>query len=212
VRVGIVGAGRMGQTLARLFLAAGHDVRLSAAHGPASLGPLIAALGVRASAGTTADVAAFGDVVVLATRWNDVPAAAQALGDMAGRIVIDPTNNRFGPGPADLYDLGTQSSSEVVAGLLPGARVVKAFNHQSIAALAALSTSAGSARKGLFIAGDDPAAKAVVSGLIRDIGGEPIDAGSLAVGGRRLATGSGPLAGRGDLLDARAARALLASL
>ncbi len=134
MNIGILGAGRMGQTLARLLVNAGHRVRLANSRDPESLGPLVAELGPSAAAGTPEEVVAFADVVVLATRWEQISAAVKGLGPWNGNVVIDTTNNRFGLGPADLLDVGGRTSSEVVAELLPGARVVKAFNHQPIAA------------------------------------------------------------------------------
>ena len=211
MKIGILGAGRLGQTLARLFVRAGHQVRLANSRGPESLATLVAELGPNASAGVPADVAGFGDLVVLATRWEQLPEAVKGLGPMAGRIVVDPTNNRVGPKPEDLIDIGDRSSSEIVAELLPGARVVKAFIHQPIPALAELAGQAGSEPRALFVAGDDPAAKEVVAGLIRDIGAEPVDTGSLHRGGRWQNTG-GPLAGHGRLLMVSEARRLLADL
>lgn len=136
MNIGILGAGRMGQTLARLLVDAGHRVRLANSRGPESLRPLIAELGPGAVAGTSEEIVAFADVVVLATRWEQTPAAVKGLGPWNGEVVIDTTNNRTGPRPEDLIDLGGRTSSEVVADLLPGARVVKAFNHQPISALA----------------------------------------------------------------------------
>lgn len=198
--VGIIGTGRIGGALARLLVAAGYRVTLANSRGPDSLGELLAELGPLASAATTEDVARSSDVVVLATRWDQVPVVARAVESWDGRIVIDATNNRFGPGPKDIVDLGDQGSSAVVAGLLPGARLVKAFNHQSFVALAeslgrAAGNPDGTDPYGLFVAGDDLAAKKLVEQLIRDLGGEPIDTGGLRDGGRLQGTG-GPLAGR----------------
>jgi 8-hydroxy-5-deazaflavin:NADPH oxidoreductase len=125
-------------------------------------------------------------------------------------VVVDTTNPRFGPGPDDVYDLGERTSSEVVAVLIPGARVVKAFNHQPIPALAAELGREPTGRNALFLAGDDPAAKALVADLVRSIGGAPIDTGGLRDGGRLQASGGGPLAGHGRLLTVAEAGAILA--
>lgn len=211
--VGILGAGHMAQTLARLFLAAGNEVVLANSRGPASLAPLVAALGAGARAGTAREVAQQGDVMVIATRWDQTAAAVQDLGPIEGKVIIDATNNRFGPGPKDLFDLGDRTSSEVVASLLPGARVVKAFNHQPIPALDDVrrTESSDPEPRALFLAGDDVAAKKVVAALIRGIGGEPMDTGNLREGGKLQGTG-GPLAGYGRLLDASEARDLLTRL
>ena len=211
--VGILGAGQMGQTLARLFLAAGHDVVLANSRGPASLSALVAELGKGARAGTPAEAVRDGDVVVIATRWEQTAAAVQGLGPFDGKVVIDTTNNRFGPGPKDIVDLGDLTSSEAVAALMPGARVVKAFNHQPIPVLGKLRRpeSRYDERQVLFIAGDDAEAKKVVAGLIRDIGGEPMDTGTLRDGGKLQGTG-GPLAGYNRLLSVSEASELLRHL
>jgi 8-hydroxy-5-deazaflavin:NADPH oxidoreductase len=207
--VGILGAGRMGRTLAGLLAGAGHEVRLANSRGSASLAGLVAELGPRASAVAARDVAAGADVVVLATRWEQVEGAAAAVPSWDGVVVVDTTNPRFGPGPDDVYDLGERTSSEVVATLVPGARVVKAFNHQPIPALAAELGPHPSERNALFLAGDDPAAKATVAELMRSIGGAPIDTGRLRDGGALQASGGGPLAGHGRLLTDAEARAIL---
>jgi hypothetical protein len=207
--VGILGAGRMGSTLARLFVDAGHDVRLANSRGPASLAALVAGLGPNATAVEARDIAAGADVVVLATRWEQLEAAVAAVPSWDGVVVVDTTNPRFGPGPDDVYDLGRRSSSVVVAALVPGARIVKAFNHQPIPALAAELGATPTERNALFLAGDDPQAKALVADLVRSIGGTPVDTGGLRDGGALQASGGGPLAGHGRLLTVAEARAFL---
>jgi predicted dinucleotide-binding enzyme len=209
--VGILGAGNMGCTLARLFVDAGHDVRLANSRGPESLADLVTQLGPRATAVAVSAMAAGADLVVLATRWEQLPAATAAVPSWAGTVVVDATNPRFGPGPDDVYDTGALTSSEVVAELVPGARLVKAFNHQPIPALAAELGPAPSERNALFLAGDDADAKAVVAELMRSIGGEPIDTGDLRSGGALQASGGGPLAGHGRLLTPAEAAEILSA-
>lgn len=207
-RVGFLGAGRMAQMLARLFLRAGHEVVLTNSRGPDSLVEVIAALGPGASAAWPATLADRCDVIVLAVPWAHVADALRSLGDVHGAVVIDTTNNRVGPRPEDIVDLGGRGSSEVVAELVPSARVVKAFNHQPIPSLATLGEPG--APRALFLAGDDDAAKAIVAELIRAIGGVPIDTGGLVEGGRLQSTGGGPLAGHGRLLTVEEATTALA--
>jgi predicted dinucleotide-binding enzyme len=204
--IGVLGAGRMGQTLARLLVAAGHDVRLTNSRMPDSLAAFVGELGPGATAVAARDIATGADVVVLATRWEQLPAATAAVPSWDGVVVVDTTNPRFGPGPDDVYDTGARTSSEVVAELVPGARLVKAFNHQPIPALA---TELGTERNALFVAGDDPTAKARVADLMRSIGGAPIDTGDLRTGGALQASGGGPLAGHGRLLTEAEARTIL---
>ncbi len=202
----------MGRTLARLLVKAGYRVKLANSRNPDSLASLVKELGTLASAGTAKAVFDSSDVVIIATRWEQTPAAVRELGPWNGKIVVDTTNNRFGPGANDLYDLGGLTSSEVVAALVPGARLVKAFNHQPILELESLADlNSGAERKALFIAGDDADAKQIVARIIRDIGGEPIDTGNLRDGGQLQGTG-GALAGFGRLHSFSEARSLLAKL
>jgi 8-hydroxy-5-deazaflavin:NADPH oxidoreductase len=208
--VGILGAGRMGRTLAQLLAAAGHDVRLANSRGADSLRDLVGEVGPRAAAVAAQDIAAGARVVILATRWEQLPTATAAVASWAGTVVVDTTNPRFGPGPDDVYDTGALTSSEAVADLVPGARVVKAFNHQPIPALAAELGPKPSERNALFLAGDDTEAKALVAALMRSIGGEPIDTGDLRTGGALQASGGGPLAGHGRLLTPAEAAAIMA--
>jgi 8-hydroxy-5-deazaflavin:NADPH oxidoreductase len=183
--VGIIGAGRLGQAMARTMLRAGREVVLANSHGPASLAPVVAMLGAGASAGTVEEAAAAG-VVVIAVPWGRVPDAVRGI-DWDGRIVIDATND-FTPG-----DLNGLTSSEVVAGLVTGARVVKAANTLVAALLAADPHEAGGQRV-LFLSGDDAAAKSDVAALLGDAGFSTIDLGGLNSGGAMQQVG-GPLAG-----------------
>lgn len=202
MNIGMLGAGQMARTLARLWIPRGHQIALTSRRGPSALDALVAELGADARALDVAGLAGFSDVIVLATRFPELSDAVAALGDVSGKIVIDATNNRIGPRPEDVIDLGGRGSSEVVAEMLPHARLVKAFNHLPIAALATLGRAADGVSGGLFIAGDDRDAKRTVSSLIRDMGATPIDTGTLCFGGRLQSSGLGPLAGAGRLLSA----------
>jgi predicted dinucleotide-binding enzyme len=207
MKIGIIGAGKLGTALARLFIGGGHTVCLANSREPASLSPLIEQLGSAATAATVTDAVSQADIVVLAIRWEQIEAAINRVPTWDNRIVVDATNNRFGPKAEDIYDLGDENSSEVVNRMLGSARLVKAFNHQPISALQELHANRTSV-KGFYMSGDDAAAKERVAELIRDIGGEPIDAGNLHVGGALQNTG-GPLAGQGKLLSTQEARTLL---
>jgi hypothetical protein len=183
--VGIIGAGRLGQAMARTALRAGRQIVLANSRGPESLASLVPALGEGASAGTV-DEAASADIVVVAVPWPRVGEAVEGL-RWDGRIVIDATND-FDPS-----DLNGRTSSEVVAGLVPGARVVKAANTLGAAVLGS-DPHEGGGRRVIVLSGDDAEAKAGVTALFEDAGFVAIDLGGLVTGGVMQQLG-GPLAG-----------------
>ncbi|MDP9375008.1 MAG: NAD(P)-binding domain-containing protein [Chloroflexota bacterium] len=188
MHIGIIGAGNIGTTTARLFVDAGHQVAISNSRGPESLVGLVAALGPNARAMTVDDAAAFGDVVLVAIpfgRYETLPSAR-----LAGKIVVDAMNyyaQRDGR-----RDFGDRTSSELVAQHLRGARLVKAFNTMSYQTLATAGRHDGPTeeRLALFVAGDDPEAKRVIARLIEALGFAPVDTGSLRDGGRRQQSGA----------------------
>jgi 8-hydroxy-5-deazaflavin:NADPH oxidoreductase len=180
--VGIVGAGHIGQALARTALRAGREVVIANSRGPESLAPVVAALGTGVSAGTVPAVAAAG-IVAIAVPWTSVPAAVTGL-EWDGQTVIDATN-------AWNADLGDRTSSEIVADLVPGARLVKAANTLGADILGADPHQAGG-RRVIFLSGDDASAKAAVVELFDAAGFFPIDLGDLVTGGRMQQLG-GPL-------------------
>ncbi len=183
--VGIIGAGRIGQAMAKIAHRAGRQVVIANRRGPGSLTSVVDGLGNGVSAGTVTD-AADADIVVLAVMWPDVPQAVKGL-EWEGRILIDPTND-FDPS-----DLNGRTSSEVVADLVAPARVVKAGNTFAAAVLAADPQQAGG-RRVIFVSGDDADAKAEVIALFQDAGFLTIDLGSLSSGGE-MQQFHGPLAG-----------------
>jgi 8-hydroxy-5-deazaflavin:NADPH oxidoreductase len=184
--VGIIGAGKIGQAMARIASRAGRGVLISHRGQPAGLVGLAAELGPSVSAGTTAD-ASRADIVVLAVMWQDVLRAVGAIrwGD---QIVIDPTND-FDPSHSN-----GRTSSERVAELVAPARVVKAANTLAAELLASDPREAGG-RRVLFISGDDAPAKADIAELLEDGGFSVLDLGGLSVGSRAQQVG-GPLAGQ----------------
>lgn len=188
--IGIIGSGQIGTAIARALVRIGQDVTLANRRGPRSLAALVRELGPRAKAGTVAQAAA-ADLVVVAVNWSRLPTALQGLGDWGGRIVVD-ANNPIEAPSFQPVDLGGRTSSEVVAELVPGAKVVKAFNHLPPTLLGADPQGEGG-RRVLFLAGDDAAAKAQVSQLIARLGFWPVDLGSLAEGGRMTQFPGGPL-------------------
>lgn len=173
--LGIIGAGNIGRALARQALRAGEQAVLANSRGPAS-----AELGSEAVAGTVAR-AADCDLVAIAVPWTAIPEAVDGV-DWKGRIVIDATNPITIP-DLQVVDLGGRTSSEVVADLLPGARLVKAANTLPAAVLAADAHECGGHRV-ITIAGDDGAAKAAVAEFFKAAGFATIDLGGLVDGGR----------------------------
>ncbi len=194
MKIGFIGAGTVAKTIAKHVLPHGHRVVLSNARGPESLAALVAELGSGAAAGTAKE-AAEQDLVVLAANWASVQAALFSVGNWTGRILVDATNRVLSYQPLALGDISGRTSSEIVADLAPGAKVVKAFNSVPMSWISDFSDFSPSKRKtALFVSGDDAYAKKVVSDLIEQIGFCSLDLGSLAVGGRLQQLG-GPLAG-----------------
>ncbi|HVE79935.1 MAG TPA: NAD(P)-binding domain-containing protein [Gemmatimonadaceae bacterium] len=184
MRIGIIGAGNIGATAARLFVEAGHEVAVSNSRGPESLRALVAELGPRARAETVDGAAEFGEVILLAVPWR-TPEALPSPARVQGKVVIDAMNPYSSSG--GLADLGDSSSSEETAKRLPGARLVKAFNtiwYQHLATRGRPDLPLGE-RHAIFVAGDDAEAKGVVFQLIEDIGFAAVDSGTLRDGGRR---------------------------
>ncbi|NKJ08956.1 NAD(P)-binding domain-containing protein [Rhizobium sp. SG741] len=188
--IGIIGAGNIGRAIAATLARKGIAATLSNSRGPETLAELVASLGPSITAGTRAEAAA-KDIVFVAVNWSKLPAAMAGLPDWNSRIVVDANN----PIEAPLFqpiDLGGRTSSAVFAGMVPGARLVKAFNHLLAAVLAGDPTSEGG-RRVLFYSGDDAAAKAEVGALIDRLGYFGIDLGDLAIGSRLVQFPGGPL-------------------
>jgi predicted dinucleotide-binding enzyme len=188
--IGIIGAGSAGQAFARVAQRAGREVVIANSSGPQSLTAVVEALGTGVSAATVGEAAASA-MVVIAVPWASVPEAV-ANQDWEAKIVVDQTNPYLFP-DMELVDLGGRSSSEIVAELVEGARVVKAGNTLFADLLGSDPHEAGG-RRVLFLSGDDGAAKGVVAELFEGAGFFPIDLGDLATGGRMQQAG-GPLAG-----------------
>ena len=205
LKIGILGAGNIGGTLGRDWAKAGHTIFLSSRH-PKDPQKLAREIGNGARAGTLEEAAKFGDVVVLAIPWRNRESIPDK-GLFKGKVVIDAMNPYTALGT--VMDLGETTSSEEVAKLLPGARLVKAFNTMSSDDLRAGAFRSGRDRWAMFVAGDDAEAKRVVSRLIEDIGFVPVDTGSLKEGGRLQQPGSAIYT---EPLTERRARSVLKSL
>jgi 8-hydroxy-5-deazaflavin:NADPH oxidoreductase len=176
MRIGIIGAGRIGGNAARLLAAAGHDVKLSFARDPAKLEALAGEIGERASTGSPADAAAFGEVVVLSVPWSTIDDALAQAGSLDAKIVLD-TTNQFGSGPMPAEG---QTAAALNARRMPGARYTKSFNTLTSGFQAATAGRTGPDRVVLFLCGDDGEAKRVVAGLIEDAGFAAVDVGGTA--------------------------------
>jgi len=191
--IGIIGAAAVGQAVAGHAIKAGHQVIISNSRGPQTLGDVIAKLGDGARAGTKEEAAA-ADIVLLAVPWIKLKEALGDLPDWNGRVLMDATNHFITYAPDYRKDdLGDRTSSEIVAELAPGARIVKAFNSMLATHIAADPTEPAGHRV-LFISGDDAEARKRVTELAESFGFAPIELGDLATGGKLQQLG-GPLAG-----------------
>jgi predicted dinucleotide-binding enzyme len=176
MKVGIIGAGRIGGGIARQLTGAGHEVLLSFSRDPQSLADLAAELGPDATTGSPAEAVAFGEIVVLSVPWSTLPQALEQAGPLDGKIVID-TTNQFGapPLPAD-----GQTAANFNASRMPGARYTKSFNTLTSAFQAETAGRKGDDRVVQWLCGDDAEAKQLVAGLIEDAGFAPVDLGGTA--------------------------------
>jgi hypothetical protein len=180
MKIGIVGSGRIGGTLGEIWARAGHSVMFSSLDLEHDR-KLAASVGPNASAGSPREAAAFGDVLLIAVPYGALPAVGKDLGDLLkGKVVLDACNpiaSRDGEIVKWAEEKGAGLAS---AELLPGARIVRGFNAVGYSRLPAAAKR--EPRAGMPIAGDDAKAIAIVSGLVRDVGYEPVLIGSLAMG------------------------------
>jgi predicted dinucleotide-binding enzyme len=184
MRIGLIGSGRIGSTLARLAVDHGYEVVLSNSRGPATLVELAASLGPLATAGTVEHAGAAGEIVVVTIPLKAYAAVPADL--LFGKVVID-TNNYYPDRDGHFAELddGSTTSSELLAEHLSGSFVIKAFNTIYFEDLATQGQPPGSAnRRALPIAGDDSEAKRLVAGVIDDFGFDLVDAGALSEGWR----------------------------
>jgi 8-hydroxy-5-deazaflavin:NADPH oxidoreductase len=192
LKIGVIGSGRIGSTLGGIWLKAGHEVMFSSLdleHDKA----LAARLGGKARAGTSKEAAAFGAVLLMAVPYSALPQLGRDLAEpIKGKVVIDACN----PFPARDGEIAVWARDKgaglASAELLPGARLVRAFNAIGYARMAEAAQNKGE-RIGMPMAGNDAAAIAVASRLVREVGYEPVLVGGLAMG-KYLMPGT-PLAG-----------------
>jgi 8-hydroxy-5-deazaflavin:NADPH oxidoreductase len=206
--IGIIGAGALGSNVARLLAKSGVSATIANSRGPESLAGLAAELGPSIKAGAVEE-AASAEIVLVALRWVDLEKALKGLPAWNGRIVIDGANpvEFLAPDSPDVkdpsnplaaygikaIDLGGRHSSGVFCDFVPGARVVKAFNHLDVRVLPEPAVSGG--QRVLFYSGDDVEAKAEVREIIERTGYFPLDLGRLEVGGPLAGLPFGSLAG-----------------
>ena len=175
MRIAIVGTGRIGANAARLFAKAGHEVVLSFSRDQDKLEALAAELGGRAA--SPREAVQVAEVVFFSVPWRIVDDVLEQTGSLAGKIVIDTTNQY---GRAGWEDLGGRTAAQVNAGRMPGARYTKAFNTLTSGFQAEAAGRTGRDRVVMFLCGDDEEAKRVVAGLIDDAGFTPVDMGGTA--------------------------------
>jgi predicted dinucleotide-binding enzyme len=198
MRIGFIGAGRLTKTFGRHLIDAGHEIIVSNSRGPETLAGLVADLGPNATAGTKKQ-ASESDVVILAANWVNVPEALKDI-DWHGRILIDATNAHMDAKPDISREgvnrsnaaLNGRTSSEMVAELAVGARLVKSISNMPVAWIQDFSSH--KPKTVIFTSGDDSEAKKIVIDLIDGIGFAAIDLGSLAKGGAMHQVGA-PLSG-----------------
>ncbi|HEX3466594.1 MAG TPA: NADPH-dependent F420 reductase [Candidatus Elarobacter sp.] len=189
MQIGILGSGNIGASAARVFARAGHHVRIANSRGPESLEALVAEIGANAEATTAQEMVDAGDIILIAVPWTK---HEEALGELEGwdeKIVVDAMNAYTED--FEVEDLGAKTSTEFTRALVPGARVVKAFNTLFYKRLANDGKPKGASdRLAIPVASDDDAAKRVVMDLIEEIGFDAVDNGGLVEGGRKQQPGS----------------------
>jgi len=182
MEIGTIGAGAFAQAFAKRALEAGHEVKLSNQHGPDSLRHIVHQLGPGATAASKEE-ASVCEMVLLAVPWDNVPETLASLPKWNNQILIDGTNPFHGKaGKFILADVGNLSTSQFIAVLAPGARVVKALNTMIVSTLEADPVVNG-ARRVAFISSDDEGAKKEVGSLLAGFGYSVIDLGNLRDGG-----------------------------
>jgi predicted dinucleotide-binding enzyme len=178
MRIAILGSGNMGSTLGRLFAAAGHRVTFSYSRDPKKLEELARSSGPRARAASPAEAVRDADVVLLAVRWQQMPQALRLARNLRGKVLVDCTNPLTKSD--DALAVGHRvSGAELVARRARGALVVKAFNTVPVELLRA-GVRVLREQPAAFYCSDHGRAKRVVARLIRQLGFEPVNCGSLS--------------------------------
>jgi predicted dinucleotide-binding enzyme len=183
MKIGVIGSGRIGSTIGGLWVKAGHEVMFSdrdAEQVKRAIDGLGPELKPKARAGSVAQAVAFGDAILIAVPYAALPAVQQQVGaQLQGKVVVDPNN----PVPSRDGEMGAQAREKgagvSTAALLPGARVVRAFNSWGYG-LMAREANRPAPRMAIPVAADDPAALKLGMQLVADAGFDPVNAGSLA--------------------------------
>jgi 8-hydroxy-5-deazaflavin:NADPH oxidoreductase len=176
MRIGIIGAGRIGGGIARQLAGAGHELKLSYSRDRARLAEFAREFGPKANTGTPAEAVAFGDVILISVPWSVLPDALDQAGSLAGKIVLD-TTNQYGAPPLPARG---ETAAHFNAARMPGARYTKSFNTLTSAFQAEAAGRQGDERVVQWLCGDDAEAKQIVAGLIEDAGFVPVDLGGTA--------------------------------
>ena len=176
MRIGIIGSGKMGVGLGRLWTEHGHHVMFSYSRHPEKLQDLVHEIGSHAGAGTAEEAVRFADVLLLAVPWAGIRDALTAAGPLGGKIVLSCVNPI---GPVGLEVGLTTSAAEEISKLAPGAMVIEAFNTIFAAILYSRAHLFGNDTPTVFYCGDDRDAKSKAAQLIADAGLHPVDAGAL---------------------------------
>ncbi len=194
MQIGTIGAGALAQAFAKRVLKAGHNVKISNNRGPESLREIVNQLG-RGATAVPKEEAAACEMVLLTVPWDNLRETLAGLPEWKHQILIDGVNPFHGKsGSFSPAKVGNLSTSQFVAALAPGARVVKAFNHMLVPNLEADPVVNG-ARRVAFISADDDSAKKRVLTLLEGCGYSVVDLGNLRDGGLIQQAG-GPIAGR----------------
>jgi predicted dinucleotide-binding enzyme len=178
MKIGIIGTGRIGGTLASHWAKAGHEVMLSSRH-PEELKELADSLGRRARVGTPKEAAAFGEVVLISVPYAALPELGRELsGELSGKVVLETGNPYPGRDGAMAEEARRKGSGAASSEFLPGVKLVRAFNAISYRDLQSLANRSGQL-VAIPIAGNDAGALEVAQRLVRDAGFEPVVVGSL---------------------------------
>jgi predicted dinucleotide-binding enzyme len=179
-RIGVIGSGKVGSAIGRTWARHGHEVMFSSRNLDSDK-KLASELGSKVRAGTPKEAARFGDVILIAVPYGALPDLGKSLKDeLKGKVVIDACNP-FPTRDGEIAHWAREKGAGLAsAELLPGTRIVRAFNAIGAARMGSAHEAPG--KVGMPIAGDDKEAIAIASRLIRDVGYEPVLVGGLAMG------------------------------